>query len=225
MEVIAALNSSAVHRLKRTWESLEKSSKPSKDLFTELDQLVKPERGHATLRSAMRHAARRGAVPYLGLYLTDLTFIEDGNPDFVSEDGTAERLVNLAKCQMVAKALNEVRGFQQKEYLFQEHTATSLFFSGIWPPPDEEIFAESLRVEPRKQASEDATESRPKLTKGFSGSSFRGAPMPKVPSPRAQLAQVPSPRALLSRAASGLQRQGSSLKLGSPNGRQPSASR
>ena len=36
-------------------------------------------------------------VPYLGLYLTDLTFIEDGNPDFVTEDG--QQMINLAKVE------------------------------------------------------------------------------------------------------------------------------
>ena len=55
---------------------------------------------------------------------------------------------------MVGKALSEVRQFQGKAYAAAvEHSATALFFAGLSPPPDEEIFADSLRVEPRvKQA-------------------------------------------------------------------------
>lgn len=63
----------------------------------------------------MRAASRRPAVPYLGLYLTDLTFIEDGNKDWVAEEG-GERLVNLSKCAMLGKALGEILRFQRSDY-------------------------------------------------------------------------------------------------------------
>ena len=103
MEIVAAINSSALFRLKRTWEVLPRASR--KD-FDELGELVRPDKSHAALRHAMRLAAKRAAVPYLGLYLTDLTFIEDGNKDWVADDegGGGARLVNLAKCMMVRRA-------------------------------------------------------------------------------------------------------------------------
>ena len=64
MEIVAALNSAALYRLKRTWDGLQRSSRRD---FDELCALVKPERSHAALRSEMKAAARRGAaVPYLG---------------------------------------------------------------------------------------------------------------------------------------------------------------
>ncbi len=53
-------------------------------------------------------------MPYLGLYLTDLTFIEDGNPDLLlvrdetraGDLGASSHQINYAKCQMVAKVRN-----------------------------------------------------------------------------------------------------------------------
>ena len=66
--------------------------------FDELGDLVRPDRSHAALRQAMRAAAKRPVVPYLGLYLTDLTFIEDGNKDWVADSSGNERLVNMSKC-------------------------------------------------------------------------------------------------------------------------------
>lgn len=48
---------------------------------------------------AMREALHRcdpPCIPYLGMYLTDLSFIEEGTPDF-----TPDRLLNFSKMRMV----------------------------------------------------------------------------------------------------------------------------
>lgn len=47
----------------------------------------------------MREALHRcdpPCIPYLGMYLTDLSFIEEGTPDF-----TPDRLLNFSKMRMV----------------------------------------------------------------------------------------------------------------------------
>ena len=154
MEIVAALNSAALYRLKRTWDGLPKASRRD---FDELCNLVKPERSHASLRSEMKRAARRGggAVPYLGLYLTDLTFIEDGNPNFLeADDGTGESLVNLGKCAMLGKVLGEVLTFQtayQYESI-ETNESLALYFTSLDPPEDDEIYTLSLTCEPREEA-------------------------------------------------------------------------
>ena len=149
MEIVAALNSAALHRLKKTWEALSKAGRRD---FDELCALVKPERSHAALRAEMKAAARRGAaVPYLGLYLTDLTFIEDGNPHYVdADDGSGARLVNLGKCCMLGKVLSEVLTFQNASYDTPPNEALALYYTSIDPPEDDEIYALSLTCEPRE---------------------------------------------------------------------------
>ena len=48
---MAALNSAAIHRLKRTWEQLPPTVLRQ---FRGLDELTRPSRSHAALRAAMR---------------------------------------------------------------------------------------------------------------------------------------------------------------------------
>jgi len=43
-------------------------------------------------------------VPYLALYLRDITFITDGNPDF-----TEEGLINFEKMLLLGSRIQEVR--------------------------------------------------------------------------------------------------------------------
>ena len=64
---MAALNSAAIHRLKRTWEQLPPTVLRQ---FRELDELTRPSRSHAALRCAMREGFDQPTVPYRGLYLT-----------------------------------------------------------------------------------------------------------------------------------------------------------
>ncbi|XP_019495549.1 PREDICTED: ras-specific guanine nucleotide-releasing factor 1 [Hipposideros armiger] len=56
-------------------------------------------------------------VPYLGMYLTDLAFIEEGTPNY-TEDG----LVNFSKMRMISHIIREIRQFQQTAYKI-EHQA------------------------------------------------------------------------------------------------------
>ena len=153
MEVVAALNSAALYRLKRTWEALPKASRRD---FEDLCTLVKPDRSHAALRQAMRQAARAGAtVPYLGLYLTDLTFVEEGSSDFVdADDGSGEKLINLGKCAMLGKCIGEILAFQSAGLPpYESNEPLALYFTGLDPPEDDEIYALSLAAEPRDGSS------------------------------------------------------------------------
>src|SRR5687768_1540978 len=50
-------------------------------------------------------------VPYIGVYLQDLVFIEDGNQTW-----TDEGLLNFDKISIFAKVLQPIRAFQQTPY-------------------------------------------------------------------------------------------------------------
>lgn len=77
MAVIACFNSAPVQRLRKTWQDL---SEESLSALHELEVLMSTETNSSNYRKAARRVMGRApCVPYLGLYLKDLTFMNDGN--------------------------------------------------------------------------------------------------------------------------------------------------
>eukprot|EP01090_Pellita_catalonica_P015814 TRINITY_DN4362_c0_g1_i1.p1 TRINITY_DN4362_c0_g1~~TRINITY_DN4362_c0_g1_i1.p1 ORF type:complete len:588 (-),score=80.76 TRINITY_DN4362_c0_g1_i1:368-2131(-) len=87
MAIIAGLNTSAVYRLKWTKAEMPKGVQ---QILLECETLMKSEGSFSNYRSVLQNADPP-CMPYLGVYLTDLTFIDDGNPDYI--DG----LINFTK--------------------------------------------------------------------------------------------------------------------------------
>eukprot|EP00727_Mastigamoeba_balamuthi_P011694 m51a1_g7147 putative domain containing protein (797) ;mRNA; r:319793-323796 len=104
MEVMAALQSSAVHRLRTSWELLRSEAW---ERYDGLKALMDSEGNWPAYRETLR-AAQPPCVPYLGVFLTDITFINDGNPNLIP--GTS--LINFNKWRAVASVLKEVARLQ-----------------------------------------------------------------------------------------------------------------
>lgn len=97
MAVLAALNSSTISRLKKTWEGL--SNKHKATLET-LRRNTEHTRNYAQYRATIR-AAVAPCLPFLGLTLTDLTFCQDGNAaDRASPLDSTLRLINFDRYQV-----------------------------------------------------------------------------------------------------------------------------
>uniref|UniRef100_A0A7S1VJB1 Ras-GEF domain-containing protein n=1 Tax=Sexangularia sp. CB-2014 TaxID=1486929 RepID=A0A7S1VJB1_9EUKA len=79
LQVLAALRSAPVARLKRTKALLSKAATASLEA---LEMACSPTASYATLRAAHQRATPP-LVPFLPLFLADLTFIMDGNPTFL----------------------------------------------------------------------------------------------------------------------------------------------
>ena len=94
LQICAALVNSSVYRLKRTWAKLSKTTKLTID---KLQTLVASDGRFKNMREAL-HRCDPPCVPYLGMYLTDLSFIEEGTPNY-AENG----MINFSKMRMVRK--------------------------------------------------------------------------------------------------------------------------
>ncbi|KAG8516398.1 Ras-specific guanine nucleotide-releasing factor 1, partial [Galemys pyrenaicus] len=141
LEITSSMNRSAIFRLKKTWL---KVSKQTKALIDKLQKLVSSEGRFKNLREALKNCDPP-CVPYLGMYLTDLAFIEEGTPNY-TEDG----LVNFSKMRMISHIIREIRQFQQTTYKIEHQAKVTQYLLDQSAVLDEErLYESSLRVEPK----------------------------------------------------------------------------
>jgi son of sevenless-like protein len=91
---------------------------------------------------------------FAGLFLTDLTFIEDGNSNMLR---TAPHLINFDKRSKTADKIREVQQYQNIPYTLREVQELQHFL--IMNLEDsqrdvEELYQTSLQIEPREREDE-----------------------------------------------------------------------
>jgi len=114
MAIMCTINSSVVQRLKRTWDVVNKKTKARLD---ELDKLVDMSKNYSALRKRL-DAPVAPCLPFLGVYLTDLTFVIAGNPKrrelpgSASETGEVVSVINFDMYMRISKIVSHLQGFQ-----------------------------------------------------------------------------------------------------------------
>jgi len=81
------------------------------------------------------------------MYLTDLTFIEDGNPDFINGN-----LINFTKRRRVAQVIREVQQYQQTPYALHEAPEIKNYLLGVQGMDEKTAYEFSLLAEPREKS-------------------------------------------------------------------------
>uniref|UniRef100_A0A8C3ANN1 Rap guanine nucleotide exchange factor 3 n=1 Tax=Cyclopterus lumpus TaxID=8103 RepID=A0A8C3ANN1_CYCLU len=85
--VMFGLSNSAVHKLYKTWERIPSKTKR---IYCAYERLMDPSRNHRAYRLAVAKLSPP-YIPFMPLLLKDMTFINDGNPNYV------DKLVNFEK--------------------------------------------------------------------------------------------------------------------------------
>ena len=108
MEFIAAINSTAVTRLRKTWQVA------GYEYFESAARLryLLANNYACYRRFLQRKELTPPVVPFVGIFLSDLTFLEDGNPTFMRPD---DRL-NFFKFSKVSDSIDAVLRFQDFPY-------------------------------------------------------------------------------------------------------------
>lgn len=110
MAIICSLNSSTIARLRRTWELVPHKHK---SILKHLRGVVDVSRNYAVLRQRL-HNHVPPCLPFVGTYLTDLTFVDQGNQpvrNLCKGDAQME-VINFDKYMKTAKIISEFQRFQ-----------------------------------------------------------------------------------------------------------------
>jgi len=113
LAIIGSLGFAAIKRLKRTWRSL-----PSKYIimYNDLKELFNIDNNYRPYKKLLI-SQPPPIIPYLGVYLRDLTFLELGNPDYLIQD---KGILNYDKLRMISSVIVEFQTYQAVPYDFEE---------------------------------------------------------------------------------------------------------
>jgi len=143
MAVNSGLNTSSIHRLSNLWELIGEKELAVKE---PINELIATSGNSKNFRDAMNtnYNTGKNCSPYVGIYLRDLVFLDDGNPTFM--DGK----INFMKCIQTYNIYHQVLRFQGREYRFTPNTAFIKEILNYKVVDDETMYKISLQVQPRK---------------------------------------------------------------------------
>ncbi|KAF9046682.1 ras guanine nucleotide exchange factor domain-containing protein [Panaeolus papilionaceus] len=149
--ILAALDSSVISRLHLTWGGLPQKYKT---LLEGLRRLADHSRNYHEYRSKLRNTAPP-AVPFLGLYLTDVTFCREGNPSHrASPTDASKKLLNFNKYHKLARIVQDMQRFQV-QYTLKAIPEVQEYLNDAFEKSKhhgdlQDLYRRSLLVEPKQ---------------------------------------------------------------------------
>ncbi|OTB04960.1 hypothetical protein M426DRAFT_73105 [Hypoxylon sp. CI-4A] len=146
--IISALGTAPIARLKRTWDQVPARTQT---VLETMRRLMASTKNFGEYREAL-HAANPPCIPFFGVYLTDLTFIEDGIPSIIKKTN----LINFAKRAKTAEVIRDIQQYQASPYSLQPvPELQDYILSNMQAAGDvHEMYDKSLTVEPREREDE-----------------------------------------------------------------------
>lgn len=145
MEIMGGLNNVAITRLKKTWKGI---SERCKERWDKLTQLMDTAGNYAVYRASLLNARTQKipAIPFLGVFLRDLTFIEDGNENLINGEQ-----INFEKNKLLGTLIKDFTDMQRTPYTIRKVAAIYQPLVDISIPDgaDEAVYQLSLLVEPK----------------------------------------------------------------------------
>ncbi|KAL9004415.1 MAG: hypothetical protein Q9188_002773 [Gyalolechia gomerana] len=149
--VVSALGTAPVHRLQRTWSQVNARTM---NVLEQMRRLMGSTKNFGEYRETL-HSANPPCIPFFGVYLTDLTFIEDGISSVIKKTN----LINFAKRAKTADVIREIQQYQKMPYpLKPVADLQDYILSNMQAAGDvHEMYDKSLAVEPREREDEKIT--------------------------------------------------------------------
>ncbi|KAK2072333.1 hypothetical protein P8C59_006692 [Phyllachora maydis] len=146
--IISAFATAPISRLKRTWDQVP--ARVSTSLET-MRKLMMNTKNFTEYREAL-HVVNPPCIPFFGVYLTDLVFIEDGIPSIIKKTN----MINFAKRAKTAEVIRDIQQYQNVAYSLQPvPELQDYILSNMQAAGDvHEMYDKSLQIEPREREDE-----------------------------------------------------------------------
>ncbi|KAI5855560.1 ras GEF [Durotheca rogersii] len=113
MSIVCSLNNSIISRLRKTWDLV---SPRRREMLKSLQAIVEPANNNKVLRARLQGHVPP-CLPFLGMFLTDLTFVDIGNPATKQLPGAGPAdedltVINFDKHTRTAKIIGDLQRFQ-----------------------------------------------------------------------------------------------------------------
>jgi hypothetical protein len=139
MEILSGINRGPVFRLERTFAGLDAKGKK---ILDSIKEMCSNERSYKNVRDYLSNI-NPPCIPYLGMYLTDLTFIEEGNKDFYGN------LINFRKRRQTSETIRKVQQYQQTPYNLELVEFIQKKLKNLKVFNENELYECSYYIEPR----------------------------------------------------------------------------
>lgn len=148
MAIVSALFSATIHRMKRTWANV---SGRTHETLNSMNKLMSSHGNFGDYRKVLR-IVHLPTIPFFGVYLSDLTVLEDSQPDTLD----SPKIINMSKRVKTAEIIKDLINYQSQGYNYTEVAAVQTLLSVGFAKaaPIDKQYETSLLLEPRERANE-----------------------------------------------------------------------
>jgi len=139
--VVSGLNLASIYRLRNTWAAI---SEPHRQMYEDLNKYISRDFNFRFIRNALKNV-KPPCIPYIGLYLTDLTFIEEGNPKYLNNK------INFVRCRRFAEVIRDMQTYQNTRYALNPFPELQELLKSVTYLSEEDMYQQSLVVEARQK--------------------------------------------------------------------------
>jgi len=140
MTFIAGWNNSCIYRLKKTKK--KKLLASAREAMASMEELMSTQLSFKKYRTTLREVTPP-ILPYLGVHLSDLVFIEDGNANHI--DGK----INIRKRELVHNVISEILHYKQYPPPFTQIPEIAFSMKTFPALPEQALYKLSMQIEPR----------------------------------------------------------------------------